>query len=87
MPSVPTPEIEIGEGLYPNPTYGQFTIKNEDLGFGDVMVYDLYGNQMVPLIRYYKSITIDASAWPSGVYIVNYGTPLTLGKVVKLVKL
>ena len=87
MPSVPVPEIEIADGVYPNPTTGEFTIRTEDLGSGHVAVYDLYGNQMVPLIRYYKSVTIDASLWPSGVYFVNYGTPFTMGKVIKLVKL
>ena len=87
MPSVPTPEIENVESIYPNPTSGEFTIRTDELGFGNVAIYDIYGNQMVPLIRYFKSVTIDASAWPSGIYIVNYGTPVTMGKVVKLVKL
>jgi hypothetical protein len=41
---------------------------------------------MVPNIRFVKSVDIDASTWPSGVYIVNYGSPVTMGKVVKLVK-
>ena len=87
MPVVPTPEIEIEDGVYPNPTSGEFTIRTDELGFGNVTVYDIYGNQMIPLIRYFKSVTIDASTWPSGVYIVNYGTPVTLGKVVKMIKL
>ena len=87
MPLPPTPEIEIEDGVYPNPTTGEFTVRTEELGYGNVAVYDLYGNQMVPLIRYYQSITIDASTWPAGVYIVNYGAPVELGKVVKLVKL
>ena len=34
-----------------------------------------------------NSFEIDASEWPSGVYIVNYGTPIVMGKVVRLVKL
>ena len=87
MPSVPIPEIEIADGVYPNPATSEFTIRTEELGFGNVAVYDIYGNQIVPLIRYFKSVTIDVSSWSSGVYIVNYGTPVTLGKVVKLVKL
>lgn len=86
MPGAPIPEIEIADGIYPNPTFDEFTIRTEDLGYGNVAVYDLYGNQMVPLIRYYKSVTINASNWPPGVYIVNYGEPVTMGKVVKLVK-
>ena len=87
VPSVPIPEVEVSNGLYPNPTNGKFTICSESEGFTDVSVYDLYGNQMVPNIRFVKSVEIDASTWPSGVYIVNYGAPVTMGKVVKLVKL
>lgn len=87
VPSVPIPEVEIPKGLYPNPTDGKFTIYSESEGFTDVSVYDLYGNQMVPNIRFVKSVDIDASSWPSGVYIVNYGSPVAMGKVVKLVKL
>ena len=84
MPLPPAPEIE--DGVYPNPTTGEFTVRTEDMGYGHVAVYDLYGNQMVPLMRYFQSVTIDASAWPAGVYIVNSGAPVTMGKVVKLVK-
>ena len=86
MPSVPIPEVENPKGLYPNPTHGKFTICSESEGFTDVSVYDLYGNQMVPIIRFVKSVEIDATQWPSGVYIVNYGSPVTMGKMVKLVK-
>lgn len=86
LPSVPIPEVEAPKGLYPNPTHGKFTICSESEGYTDVSVYDLYGNQMVPNIRFVKSVDIDASTWPSGVYIVNYGSPVTMGKVVKLVK-
>ena len=85
-PSVPIPEVEAPKGLYPNPTHGKFTICSGSEGYTDVSVYDLYGNQMVPNIRFVKSVDIDASTWPSGVYIVNYGSPVTMGKVVKLVK-
>jgi hypothetical protein len=63
------------------------TICTEDLNFGNLTVYDLYGNQMIPVIRYHKSVTVDTSSWPSGVYIVNYGSSSTVGKAMKLVKL
>lgn len=87
VPSVPIPEVEAPKGLYPNPTDGKFTICLDSEGFSDVCVCDLYGNQMVPNIRFVKSVEIDASLWPAGVYIVNYGSPIIMGKVVKLVKL
>ena len=78
------PESEVG--VFPNPTEGVFTIKTEEMGFSDAVVYDVYGNEMTRM-RFEKSVEIDASDWASGVYVVNYGTPVKMGKVVKLVKL
>jgi N-acetyl-anhydromuramyl-L-alanine amidase AmpD len=86
IPSVPIPEIEISEGLYPNPTNGKFVIKSDREGFTDVTVFDVYGTEMVKA-RFMDAIEIDASGWASGVYVVNYGAPVQMGKVVKLVKL
>ncbi len=74
-------------GIYPNPTSGMVTIHTDDLNFGYLAVYDLYGNQMVPMIQYHKRVTIDTSSWPSGVYLVNFGQSAMMGKVMKLVKL
>ena len=87
IPGSSIPEIATEGGIYPNPTSGMVTIYTEDLNYGNLTVYDLYGNQMVPLIRYHKSVTIDTSSWPSGVYFVNYGTTTMMGKAMKLVKL
>ncbi len=86
IPSVPIPEIEISEGLYPNPTNGKFVIMSDREGFTDVTVFDVYGTEMVKA-RFMDAIEIDASGWASGVYVVNYGAPVQMGKVVKLVKL
>ena len=80
------PEQVIESSVTPNPTNGKFTVQSDSEGFSDVVVYDLYGNKMTPVIRFVKSVEIDASTWPSGVYVVNYGTPITMGKVVRLVK-
>lgn len=87
VPGSSIPEIAKESGVYPNPTSGMVTIRTEDMNSGILTVYDLYGNQMVPLIRYHKSVTIDTNPWPSGVYIVNYGASTTMGKAMKLVKL
>ena len=87
VPGSSISEIATNDGIYPNPTSGMVTIRTDDLGYCNLTVYDLYGNQMLPLIRYHKSVTIDTSSWPSGVYIVNYGTSTTMGKAMKLVKL
>ena len=86
MPTPVGPEIpEIEPGLFPNPTEGKFTIKSEREGFTDVIIFDVFGNQMLHT-RFADFIEIDASGWSSGVYIVNYGTPIKMGKVAKLVK-
>ena len=86
IPSTPIPEIEIAEGVYPNPTDGRFWVKSDREGFTDMIVFDIYGMERCRA-RFTDSIEVDISNWPSGVYVVNYGTPITMGKVVKLVKL
>lgn len=87
MPTPVEPEIEIEAGIFPNPFHDSFTVLSGRKDFTDMTVYDLFGNQVLPLIRFSESATIDTSSWPSGVYVVNYGSPLLMGKVVKLVKL
>ena len=87
MPTPIEPEIpEIEPGIFPNPTDGKFIIKSDKEGFTDVSVYDVFGTEMLR-VRFVGSIEIDASTWGSGVYIINYGTPVKMGKVVKLTKL
>ena len=73
--------------VFPNPTNGSFTVNSDTEGFTEVAVYDIYGLLMQPPIRFQNSVNVDASAWPSGVYIVSFGGAGTMGKVVKLVKL
>ena len=86
-PEIPEAPEEVLSCVIPNPTYGKFKVQSDSEGFTDVAVYDLYGKQMIPVIRFIKEIEIDASNWPTGVYIINYGSPVVMGKVVKLVKL
>ena len=87
MSSPVEPEIpEIASGIFPNPTDGKFTIKSDSEGFTDAVVFDVYGNEMTR-VRFIKSVEINASNWASGVYVVNYGSPVRMGKVVKLTKL
>ena len=85
-PQVPTPEIEIEAGVFPNPTRDKFTVKTGTSGFSDVAVFDVLGNVMLRA-RFVNSVEIDVSLWSSGVYVVNYGVPGQLSEVVKLVKL
>lgn len=87
MPTPVGPEMpEIELGIYPNPTNDKFMVKSDSEGFTDLVVYDVYGNVMTS-VRFIKSIEIDASDWVSGVYVVHYGKPVHMGKVVKLTKL
>ena len=51
-----------------------------------MIVFDVYGTEWVRA-RFVDTMEIDLSNWPSGVYIVNYGRPIKMGKVTKLVKL
>ena len=87
VPTPIEPELpEIEPGIFPNPVDDKFTVKADNDGFSDLVVYDVYGNKVLTA-RFVKSIEIDASNWSSGVYIVYYGHPVVLGKVVKLTKL
>ena len=87
MPTPVGPEIpEIEPGIYPNPIHDKFTVKTDSEGFSDLVVFDMYGNIMT-LVRFQKSVEIDASNWVSGVYFVHFGKPVQLGKLVKLTKL
>ena len=87
MPTPIEPELpEIEAGIFPNPTDGKFTVKSDSEGFTDAVVFDVYGNE-ITRVRFMKSVEIDASDWASGVYVVYYGTPVRMGKVVKLTKL
>ena len=86
MPTPVEPEMpEIEYGIFPNPTDGKFTVKSDSEGFTDLVVLDNYGNIMTT-IRFLKSIEIDASNWATGIYIINYGEPVHMGKLFKLVK-
>ena len=86
MPAPVEPELpEIEPGIYPNPTTDKFTVKSDSEGYTDLVVYDVYGNIMTS-IRFVKFVEIDASDWASGVYVVHYGKPVHMGKVVKMVK-
>ena len=81
-----SPEIiPVQEGVFPNPTEGVFTVNSDRTGFTDVVVYDVYGNAMFK-DRFIGTREIDASGWADGVYVVNFGTPVKMGNVVKLVK-
>ena len=77
--------IPVQEGVFPNPTEGVFTVRSDRTGFTDVVVYDVYGNEMFK-DRFIGTKEIDASGWADGVYVVNFGTPVRMGNVVKLVK-
>ena len=76
---------EFGEGVFPNPTNGKFTICSNREGFTDVRINDVCGKTMM-VVRFIDRIEIDASDWAPGVYIVNYGEPTVFDNRVKLVK-
>ena len=94
-PPVPVPdpdpdpepeESEIEPGVFPNPFNEKFTVNADSEGFTDLVVFDVYGNIMTS-VRFLNTCDIDTSNWKPGVYIVHYGKPLQMGKVIKLTKL
>ena len=62
-------------------------VKTDRNGLSELTVYDVFGNQMTPPIRFQNSVEIDASNWASGVYLVDFGLVGQRGDKVKLVKL
>ena len=78
--------IEPEAGVFPNPTSGKFTVTSDREGFTDVVVSDVFGNVMLSS-RFVGELEIDTNSWAAGIYLVNYGMPGSLGRVVKLVKL
>ena len=87
MPAPVEPELpEVEPGVFPNPTTDKFTIKSDREGFTDVSISDIFGTEIFRA-RFQNSIEIDASTWSAGVYVVFYGAPLKMDKVVKLVRL
>ena len=87
MPTPVEPELpEVEPGIYPNPTSNKFTLKSDRDGFTDVSIFDMFGMEMLRA-RFQNSIEIDVSTWATGVYVVYYGTPTKMDKVVKLVRL
>lgn len=81
------PEVEEpAAGVFPNPVYDKFTIVSDRVGFTDVVITDVYGNVMCSK-RFIGELEVDSNNWATGVYVINYGEPGTLGHVVKLAKL
>lgn len=78
---------EIVDGVFPNPVRDVFTLRMTEHIPAEVVVYDLYGNQVFSPMTFMGALTIDTSSWPSGVYFVHYGSLSQRGRVVRLVKL
>ncbi|MDR0437723.1 MAG: T9SS type A sorting domain-containing protein [Bacteroidales bacterium] len=75
--------------IYPNPTTGQLTIANYELGIKNVEIFNMNGkrvyvapvgaNNHLPL---QSTFTIDISSFPTGTYFLRVGSKTT--KIVKL---
>lgn len=83
---VPSISAETAVSVCPNPFRDCFTISSDQETPVLVTAYDLLGNQVLPLTPVDGSVIIDASTWPSGVYLIHYSTPTLPRKAVKLVK-
>ncbi len=60
-------EAAIATAIYPNPTCGNFTIEGADMA--RVEVYNLVGQKVYEAQG--KTVTVDASNWNKGVYMIN----------------
>ena len=60
--------------LYPNPTTGIITIKNDDVIMNQVAVYDVYGKLLMTLDVNANLISIDASSFAAGLYFAKVQT-------------
>ena len=74
--------------VYPNPTTGELTITNYELGITSIEIFDIYGRNLLSnhLITSSSSHLINIAHFPAGVYFVKISTDV--GEVVKkIVKL
>lgn len=60
-------ETAVATNIYPNPTSGNFTIEGADMA--RVEVYNLVGQKVYEAQG--KMVTIDASNWNKGIYMIN----------------
>ena len=71
----PITKEELQITVYPNPTTGEFTIKNEELKIKSVEIYDIMGRKFfedkenLTVLRSY-----DLTFFPSGVYFLRIQT-------------
>ncbi len=58
--------------IFPNPSEGIFTLDiNEDFKEANLMVYDMYGKQIVAVDKLEQSTQIDLSDYAAGIYFVK----------------
>ena len=60
-------ETAIVTSIYPNPTTGNFTVESSDMA--KVEVYNLVGQKVYETEG--KTVTINASSWNKGIYLIN----------------
>ena len=60
-------ETAVATNIYPNPTSGNFTIEGADMA--RVEVYNLVGQKVYEAQG--KTVTVDASNWNKGIYMIN----------------
>ena len=83
-PPVP-PVVDLPIGVYPNPASEVVYVNMGRLELTDVAIYDLLGNQVLPLIRFWGAAAINVSGLRAGIYVIHYGQATVMDKVTKLV--
>ncbi len=74
-------------GVFPNPAKDYIQIIGEKNCLYDAVIFDVYGNQVSPNLRFMKSARVNVAKLSSGVYILHYGEALDMDRVVKFVKM
>jgi len=67
--------------IYPNPTDGKLTIRNEESEVRNVEIYDIYGKNLTPLTSHPSPLILDISHLANGMYFLKVD-----GKVFKVIK-
>jgi len=75
-PSIGVDDVENENGIkiYPNPTTGLITIKNEELRMNNVSVFDIYGKKVLETEVKSQKYELDLRKEAKGIYIIKVTT-------------
>jgi hypothetical protein len=57
--------------IYPNPTKGELRIENVELTIENIILFDVFGKELMKINSAQKEIAIDVSHLPTGIYFLR----------------